>query len=61
MADYTLIAKYTKMFTKCEKQKADSGVFRVTFFAFHAFFFVFCAKFGIFALNSKDLLNKTQI
>ncbi len=32
----TTIAKYAKTFAKSEKQKVYSGVFCVTFFAFHA-------------------------
>ncbi len=40
-AGYTLIAKYAKMDAECEKWKVYSGVFRITFFAFHAPFFAF--------------------
>ncbi len=40
-AGYTIIVKYAKMIAKCEKLKAYSGVFRITFFTFRAHFFTF--------------------
>ncbi len=41
-ASYTLITKYAKTITKCEKWKVYRRVFCVTFFVFCTPFFAFC-------------------
>ncbi len=53
-AGYTLIAKYTRTITNCEKQKMYSGIFRVTFFAF-------CTPFLLFSFRARvNMRTKNQ-